>query len=92
MTLVAFILGIMGAGVALYFILRAVLTTRKGLLSVDETKDIPTTKKENVEFVIDTFSTLINKLKEKEEEEKRKCHEEYDEIVFLTFSFSWNCS
>ncbi|OGW56965.1 MAG: hypothetical protein A2Y48_03890 [Nitrospirae bacterium RIFCSPLOW2_12_42_9] len=77
MTLVAFILGIMGAGVALYFILRAVLTTRKGLLSVDETKDIPTTKKENVEFVIDTFSTLINKLKEKEEElERLRSHAE----------------
>lgn len=76
MTLAAFILGIIGAGVALYFILRAVLTTRKGLLSVDETKDMPT-KKENVEFVIDTFSTLINKLKEKEEElERLRSHAE----------------
>jgi PAS domain S-box-containing protein len=70
MALIAFILGFVAAGIALYFILRAVLITRKGLTSGELTQE-QSLKKEKVEFVIDTFSTLINKLKEKEESLER---------------------
>jgi two-component system sensor histidine kinase PilS (NtrC family) len=63
--IVAFITGFIAAGIALYFILRALFITRKRLTEGTPAKD-PSVKKEKVEFVIDTFSTLINKLKEKE--------------------------
>ena len=66
MVLIAVITGLIAAGIALYFILRALFITRKRLTEGTPAKD-PSVKKEKVEFVIDTFSTLINKLKEKEE-------------------------
>lgn len=66
MVLIAFITGFLAAGIAIYFILRALFITRKRLTEGTPAKD-PSVKKEKVEFVIDTFSTLINKLKEKEE-------------------------
>ncbi|MEK6712952.1 MAG: ATP-binding protein [Nitrospirota bacterium] len=67
MVILAFAAGVIAAGVAVYFILRALFMTRKNLIAVDSEKIIPD-KKEKVEFVIDTFTTLIHKLKEKEDE------------------------
>ena len=67
MVILAFAAGALAAGVAVYFILRALFMTRKNLIAVDSEKTIPD-KKEKVEFVIDTFTTLIHKLKEKEDE------------------------
>ena len=67
MVILAFAAGVIAAGVAVYFILRALFMTRKNLIAVDSEKTIPD-KKEKVEFVIDTFTTLIHKLKEKEDE------------------------
>src|SRR3990170_8863444 len=66
MVLIAFLTGFIAAGIALYFILRALFITRKRLTEGTPVKG-PSVKKEKLEFVIDTFSTLINKLKEKEE-------------------------
>jgi PAS domain S-box-containing protein len=67
MALIAFGAGVVAAGIALYFIFRALFVTRKNLLKRDSEKTTPE-KKEKVEFVIDTFTTLIHKLKEKEDE------------------------
>lgn len=67
MVILAFAAGVIAAGVAVYFILRALFMTRKNLIAVNSEKIIPD-KKEKVEFVIDTFTTLIHKLKEKEDE------------------------
>lgn len=64
--LIAFGMGVLATGVALYFILRALFLTRRGLFITGSEKDL-SMKKERVEFVIDTFSALINNLKEKEE-------------------------
>ncbi|MDD5433894.1 MAG: PAS domain-containing protein [Nitrospira sp.] len=65
--LIAFVAGTAAAGVALYFILRVLFRTRKDLIFQNAEPDT-TLKKEKVEFVIDSFSTLINQLKEKEDE------------------------
>lgn len=67
MAILAFAAGVLAGGVALYFILRALFMTRKNLIAANSEKTIPD-KKEKVEFVIDTFSSLICKLKEKEDE------------------------
>src|SRR3972149_8817597 len=66
MVLIAFVTGFIAVGIALYFILRALFITRRRLTKGTPAKE-PSVKKEKVEFVIDTFSILINKLKEKEE-------------------------
>lgn len=65
--LIAFVAGIAAAGVALFFILRVLFRTRKDLI-VQNAEPVTTLKKEKVEFVIDSFSTLINQLKDKEDE------------------------
>lgn len=67
MALLALAAGVIAGGVAVYFILRALFMTRKNLIAANSEKTTPE-KKEKVEFVIDTFSTLIQKLKEKEDE------------------------
>ena len=67
MALLALAAGVIAGGVAVYFILRALFMTRKNLIAANSEKIIPE-KKEKVEFVIDTFSSLIHKLKEKEDE------------------------
>lgn len=68
--LIAFGAGIIAAGVALYFILRVLFRPRKDLIFQNVMADT-SLKKEKVEFVIDTFSDLINKLKDKEDELER---------------------
>ena len=68
--LIAFVAGIAAAGMALYFILRVLFRTRKDLIIQNVQADT-TLKKEKVEFVIDSFSTLINQLKDKEDELER---------------------
>ncbi len=68
--LIAFGAGIIASAIALYFILRVLFRTRKDLLNPDIQPDT-SIKKEKVEFVIDTFSDLISKLKEKEDELER---------------------
>ncbi len=67
MALLALVAGVIAGGVAVYFILRALFMTRKNLIAANSEKIIPE-KKEKVEFVIDTFTSLIHKLKEKEDE------------------------
>ena len=67
MALLALAAGVIAGGVAVYFILRALFMTRKNLIAANSGEIIPE-KKEKVEFVIDTFSSLIHKLKEKEDE------------------------
>ncbi len=67
MALLALAAGVIAGGVAVYFILRALFMTRKSLVPANPEKVIPQ-KKEKVEFVIDTFTSLIHKLKEKEDE------------------------
>src|SRR4030066_1239057 len=67
MAILALAAGVIAGGVAVYFILRALSMTRKNLLAANSAEIIPE-KKEKVEFVIDTFSSLIHKLKEKEDE------------------------
>ncbi len=77
MAILAFAAGVLAGGVALYFILRALFMTRKNLKAANSEKTIPD-KKEKVEFVIDTFTSLIHKLKEKEDElEKLRSLAEY---------------
>lgn len=68
--LIAFGAGIIASGIALYFILRVLFRPRKDLISQNVAADT-SLKKEKVEFVIDTFSDLINKLKDKEDELER---------------------
>ncbi len=67
MAILALAAGVIAGGVALYFILRALFMTRKNLIASNSDNTTPD-KKEKVEFVIDTFTTLIHKLKEKEDE------------------------
>lgn len=67
MALLALAAGVLAGGVAVYFILRALFVTRKNLIST-KSDDIVPDKKEKVEFVIDTFTSLIHKLKDKEDE------------------------
>lgn len=69
--LIAFGAGIIASAIALYFILRVLFRTRKDLLNPDIQPADTSFKKEKVEFVIDTFSDLISKLKEKEDELER---------------------
>lgn len=69
--LIAFGAGIIASALALYFILRVLFRTRKDLLNPDIQPADTSFKKEKVEFVIDTFSDLISKLKEKEDELER---------------------
>ncbi|MBI5192015.1 MAG: PAS domain-containing protein [Nitrospirae bacterium] len=68
--LIAFGAGIIASAIALYLILKVLFRTRKDLLEHDFQPDT-SIKKEKVEFVIDTFSDLITKLKEKEDELER---------------------
>src|SRR4030066_287343 len=67
MAILALAAGVISGGVAVYFILRGLFMTRKNLIAANSEKTTPE-KKEKVEFVIDTFSSLIQKLKEKEKE------------------------
>ncbi|MCC6544621.1 MAG: PAS domain-containing protein [Nitrospirae bacterium] len=67
MALLALAAGVLAGGVAIYLILRALFMTRKNLIAANAEQTSPE-KKEKVEFIIDTFSSLIQKLKEKEDE------------------------
>lgn len=63
-------IGFIASGVSLYFILKAVLSSRKSLTHGNPLPD-HSRKGDKVDFIINSFSDLINRLKEKEAELER---------------------